>query len=50
LEELLKKYPDAGLDRRVKPILESCREKIAKEEKKLKEKEEKETKKKAKKS
>jgi outer membrane protein assembly factor BamD len=50
LEELLKKYPDAGLDRRIKPILESCREKIAKEEKKLKEKEEKEAKKKAKKS
>ncbi len=38
-EEILKKYPDSGLDRKIKPLMESCREKIAQEEKKAKEKE-----------
>jgi outer membrane protein assembly factor BamD len=47
-EEILKKYPDAGLERRIKPLLETCRKQIAKEEKKRKEKEEKEAKKKSK--
>ncbi len=46
-EEILKKYPDAGLERKIKPLLETCREKIAKEEKKQKEKEKKEAKKKS---
>jgi outer membrane protein assembly factor BamD len=49
-EEILKKYPDAGLERRIKPLLETCRKQIAKEEKKRKEKEEKEAKKKSKQS
>jgi outer membrane protein assembly factor BamD len=46
LEEILKKYPDTGLDGKIKPLLETCREKIEKEEKKRREKEEKEQKKK----
>ena len=45
-EEILKKYPDVGLTKKINPLLETCREKIAKEEKKQKEKEEKEAKKK----
>jgi outer membrane protein assembly factor BamD len=45
-EEILKKYPDAGLEGKIKPLMETCREKIAKEEKKRKEKEEREAKKK----
>jgi len=45
-EEILKKYPDVGLERKINPLLETCREKIAKEEKKRREKEEKEAKKK----
>lgn len=45
-EEILKKFPDAGLEGKINPLLETCREKIAKEEKKLREKEEKEAKKK----
>jgi outer membrane protein assembly factor BamD len=45
-EEILKKFPDAGLEGKVNPLMKSCREKIAKEEKKLREKEEKEAKKK----
>jgi outer membrane protein assembly factor BamD len=45
-EEVLKKYPDLGLEKEVKPYLDTCREKVAKEDKKLKEKEEKEAKKK----
>ena len=49
-EEILKKFPDASLERKIKPLLETCREKIAKEEKKRKEKEEKEAKKKSKQS
>jgi outer membrane protein assembly factor BamD len=47
-EEILKKFPDAGLERKINPLMETCREKIAKEEKKLKEKEEKEVKRKKK--
>lgn len=43
-EEILKKYPDVGLERKINPLLAACREKIAKEEKKQKEKEEKEAK------
>ena len=46
LEEILKKYPDVGLEKKINPLLETCREKIAKEEKTQKEKEEKEAKKK----
>jgi outer membrane protein assembly factor BamD len=45
-EEILKKYPDVGLERKINPLLETCRKEIAKEEKKRKEKEEKEAKKK----
>ncbi|HXZ35550.1 MAG TPA: outer membrane protein assembly factor BamD [Thermodesulfobacteriota bacterium] len=45
-EEILKKFPDAGLERKITPLMKTCREKIAKEEKKLKEKEGKEAKKK----
>jgi len=45
-EEILKKYPDVGLEGKINPLLPTCREKIAKEEKKRKEKEEKEAKKK----
>ena len=47
-EEVLRKYPDTGLERKIQPYLEPCRQKAAKEEKKLKEKEEKEAKKKGK--
>ena len=47
-EGILKKYPDVGLERKINPLLASCRERIAKEEKKRKEKEEKERKKKKK--
>jgi len=46
-EQIMKKYPDGvGLEAKMKPLMETCREKIAKEEKKLKAKEEKEAKKK----
>ena len=46
-EEIQKKYPDVvGLEGKMKPLMETCREKIAKEEKKQKEKEEREAKKK----
>ncbi len=45
-EEILKKYPDAGLEKKINPLLATCREKIAKEEKKQREKEEREAKKK----
>jgi outer membrane protein assembly factor BamD len=45
-EEILRKYPDTGIEREIQPYLEPCRQKAAKEEKKLKEKEEKEAKKK----
>ncbi len=46
-EEIQKKYPDGvGLEGKIKPLMETCREKIAKEEKKRKEKEEREAKKK----
>jgi outer membrane protein assembly factor BamD len=45
-EEILKKFPEAGLEGKVNPLMKTCREKIAKEEKKLREKEEKEAKKK----
>lgn len=47
-EEILKKYPDVGLERKINPLLATCREKIAKEEKKQREKEEKEARKKKK--
>lgn len=47
-EEILKKYPDSGLEKKIKPLLEACRENIAKEDKKKKEKEEKEEKEKKK--
>ena len=40
-EEILKKYPDLGFERKIKPYMETCQEKIAKEEKKKKDKEEK---------
>ena len=45
-EEILKKYPDVGLEGKINPLLETCRKRIAKEERKRKEKEEKEAKKK----
>jgi outer membrane protein assembly factor BamD len=44
-EEILKKYPDSGLDRKINPLIKTCREKIAQEEKKTKEKEERKKKK-----
>lgn len=44
-EEILKKFPDVGLEGKIKPLMETCRKKIAKEEKKLREKEEKAAKK-----
>jgi len=46
-EETLKKYPDSGLDRKINPLIKTCREKIAQEERKAKEKEEREKKKRA---
>ena len=49
-EEILKKYPDVGLERKINPLVETCRKEIAKEEKKQKEREEKEARKKSKKS
>jgi len=49
-EAILKKYPDLGLERKIQPYLETCRQQVAREEKKLKEKEEKEAKKNSKKS
>ncbi len=49
-EGILKKYPDLGLEKRINPYLKTCQEKVAKEEKKLKEKEEREAKKKGKSS
>jgi outer membrane protein assembly factor BamD len=45
-EEVLKKYPDAGLEKKIQPLLETCRKKIAEEEKKQKEREERQAKKK----
>ena len=47
-EGILKKYPDVGLERKINPLLATCRERIVKEEKKQREKEEKERKKKKK--
>ena len=38
-EEILKKYPDLGMEKKIKPYMVTCQEKIAKEEKKEKEKE-----------
>ncbi|NWF54872.1 MAG: outer membrane protein assembly factor BamD [Syntrophaceae bacterium] len=45
-EDIPKKYPDAGLEGKIKPLIEACRKKIAQEEKKQKEREEREAKKK----
>jgi len=36
-EEILKKYPDSGLEKKIQPLLQTCREKIAKKEGKEKE-------------
>jgi outer membrane protein assembly factor BamD len=44
-EGILKKYPDSGLEEKITPLVKTCREKVAKEEKKLREKEEKQAKK-----
>jgi outer membrane protein assembly factor BamD len=44
-EGILRQYPDTGLEGKIKPYIKTCREKIAKEERKLKEKEEKQAKK-----
>ena len=44
-EEILKKYPDLGMEKKIKPYMVTCQEKIAKEEKKEKEKEAKKQKK-----
>lgn len=49
-EDILKKYPDSGLEGRINPLVKICREKVAVEEKKAKEKEEKEKKERTKKS
>jgi outer membrane protein assembly factor BamD len=38
-EEILKRYPDLGMEKKIKPYMVTCQEKIAKEEKKEKEKE-----------
>jgi len=46
-EDILKKYPDSGMEGKVNPLIKTCREKIAQEEKKAKEKEEREKKKKS---
>ena len=40
-EEILKKYPDSGLEKKINPLIKTCREKIVEEEKKAKVKEEK---------
>jgi len=45
-EGILTEYPDSGLEGKIKPLIETCQEKIVQEEKKLREKEEKEKKKK----
>lgn len=45
-EEILKKYPESGLEEKIRPLMETCRGKISQEEKKTKEREEKEKKKK----
>jgi outer membrane protein assembly factor BamD len=44
-EDILKKYPDSGLEGKINPLIKTCREKIAQEEKKAKEKEGREKKK-----
>jgi outer membrane protein assembly factor BamD len=46
-EDILKKYPESGLEGKINPLIETCREKIAQEEKKAKEKEVREKKKKS---
>jgi outer membrane protein assembly factor BamD len=38
-EGILQKYPDSGLEEKIRPLAETCRAEIAKEEKKKKEKE-----------
>jgi len=44
-EDILKKYPDSGLEGKINPLIKTCREKIAEEEKKAKGKEGREKKK-----
>ncbi len=38
-EDILKKYPDSGMERKVNPLIKNCREKIEREDSKKREKE-----------
>ncbi len=38
-EDILKKYPDSGMERKIDPLIKGCREKIEREDSKKKEKE-----------